>query len=403
MTNKLKNLAVTSVDLVNQGANPDAYIRLFKRREQPEEPDPDEGLFKKFIRRIAAGLSGLTNVGDDVENTVDNVEKDAKTFGESLSREQMRHVSGEMFDCCYALSDSFCSILCDSSLDAENKKRLMLQSLNEFAETVHASVGEWANGKNTLNQQSETGIQKSAAQQGAFAKLLDQYNLGDTPETNTETEVIDTMKIDKSKMTPDEQATLMEFEKKYGLPDGSEATENGGSDEPANIGNVGKSAELAAANTIPETPESGLHPEVAKALAEFKELRKQQKSEVEELKKSLEIERLTSFAKKYEALGKNASELAAKLYDLKKAGGTVYDDYVALLDENVTALNKSGIFNEIGSSRQGTAGTEQTLGIKAKEIQKSASGDMTSPEAFIKAWEANPELAAQYEAEYMMR
>ena len=116
----------------------------------------------------------------------------------------------------------------------------------------------------------------------------------------------------------------------------------------------------------------------------------------------MEIERLNTVAKKYEVLGKKSDELAAKLYDLKKAGGTVYDDYVTLLDENLAAVTKGGLFSEIGSNRQGSAGTEQTLGIKAAELAKSAQG-MTSPEAIMKAFEENPELAAQYEAEYRGR
>ncbi len=135
-------------------------------------------------------------------------------------------------------------------------------------------------------------------------------------------------------------------------------------------------------------------------MADFQELTKRQSAEVEELKKSLEIERLTAVAKKYEVLGKNAGELAAKLYELKKAGGTVYDDYVALLDENVITLTKSGLFSELGKNTQGSAGTAQSLGIKAAELAKAAGG-MSTPEAIIKAFEENPELAAQYEAEYM--
>ena len=115
------------------------------------------------------------------------------------------------------------------------------------------------------------------------------------------------------------------------------------------------------------------------------------------------MERLTALAKKYEVLGKKAPELAEKLYALKKAGGTVYDDYVALLDESVAAVTKGGLFGEIGSSRQGSAGTEQTIGIKAAELAKSAQGGMTSTDAIIKAFEENPELAAQYEAEYFGR
>lgn len=90
-------------------------------------------------------------------------------------------------------------------------------------------------------------------------------------------------------------------------------------------------------------------------------------------------------------------------YDLKKAGGTVYDDYVALLDENLAMLGKSRLFGEIGSNRQGSAGTEESIGIKAAELAKSANGGMTHADAVIKAFEENPELAAQYEQEYMGR
>ena len=79
------------------------------------------------------------------------------------------------------------------------------------------------------------------------------------------------------------------------------------------------------------------------------------------------------------------------------------DDYIALLDESLTTLNKSGLFGEIGSNRQGSAGTTQTIGIKAQELQKAAADGLSSPDAIIKAFEENPELAAQYEAEYMGR
>ena len=404
MATKLKNLSVTSVDLVDRGANPDAHIRLFKRGEQPQETDPDMGLFQKFLRWLKKGFEDATGTDGQEENPVDDVEKEAQTFGASLNREQMRHVTSEMFDNCYALSDSFCSILCDDTLDAEKKKALMLQSLDEFAETVKGAVGAWAAGKQMDTPQSEAGIQKSTAQQEALAKLLGQYNLGDDPTQpqsgKIEKEVVDTMKIDKSKMTPEEQATLAEFEKKYGVADGTGADSGGA--EGTGDGGVAKGAEGGTEpQGQPAAPSGELHPEVQKALTDYQELMKRQTAEVEELKKSLEIERLTAVAKKYEVLGKKADELAVKLYDLKKAGGSVYDDYVTLLDENVTMLEKSGIFGEIGKNTQGSAGLEQAIGIKAAELAKSATGGMNTTEAIIKAWEENPELAAQYDAEYM--
>lgn len=405
MATKLKGLSVTSVDLVDQGANPDAHIRLFKRGGREPEPaaDLDEGLIRKFMAWLKKGSAESPDTESGGELPAEPVGKDARSFSEEVSREQMRAVMSQMYDCCYALSDSFCSIICDKELDTETKKSMILTSLDEFTAAVQGAAGQWAAGQKTQDAPgSGAGVQKSTAQQQALERLLCKYEKsggseGAPPDTSkTETEETDTMKIDKSKMTPEEQATLAEFEKRYGVPDDAPDSAAASTAEPSAAGDgVGKSAEPSQ-----PVPASALHPEVQKALAEFQALTKRQNDEMEALKKSLEIERLTSVAKKYEVLGKKADELAAKLYELKKAGGTVYDDYVALLDENVNAITKSGLFSEIGSNRSGSAGTEQTLGIKAAELAKSAAGGLTTPEAIIKAWEENPELAAQYEAEY---
>ncbi len=409
MATKLKNLSVTSVDLVDRGANPDAHIRLFKRKQETDT-DTDEGIIRKFLAWLKKGYEDAAGGGGNVDEPVNNVEKDATTFADNISREQMRAVTSEMYDCCYALSDSLCSIICDKDLSADAKKTLMSQSLDEFTETVRGALAHWAAGKKMESQKDgeESGIQKSAEQERTFAKLWSKYEKGFSPSEAQETskqnemEVMETMKIDKSRMTPEEQATLAEFEKKYGVGDGAAADDDAKeADKKTPDGGVAKGADIQHAE--PDAGAAELHPDVKKALSEYQELMKRQSAEVEELKKSLEIERLTAVAKKYEVLGKKADELAVKLYDLKKAGGTVYDDYVALLDENVTALTKSGLFGEIGKNTQGSAGTEQTIGIKAAELAKSAEGGMTTPEAIIKAFEENPELAAQYEAEYSRR
>ncbi len=329
MAAKLKNLSVTSVDLVDQGANPDARVCLFKRREGEAETGPDTGLFEKFAQWLAKGFQAAMGEKPDEGTIEENVE-------------------------------------------------------DESSATDRAAASEWAKEQKAAKPQEEqAGIQKSTAQQDALAKLLEQYGFGAAPaiqEPQGEKEETDTMKIDKSKMNPEEQATLAEFEKKYGI---AEPGEDGGA---------------------PAAPDGGaLHPEVAKALSDFQSFTKQQATEIETLKKSLEVERLTALAKKYEVLGKKAPELAEKLCGLKKAGGTVYDDYMALLDESAAALAKGGLFGEIGRNTQGSAGAAQSIGIKAAELSKSAQGGMTAPDAIIKAFEENPELAAQYEAEYFGR
>jgi hypothetical protein len=198
------------------------------------------------------------------------------------------------------------------------------------------------------------------------------------------------MKIDKSKMTPDELAAFEAIEKKYGVaePDVKPAVETGD-------GNVAKGKESVPAS---EAAAPELHPEVRKALAENQKLTAQ----IEAMQKSLEIKDLTVVAKKYEIIGKKAEELAPKLYDLKKAGGTAYDDFVGLLDEQVTLVEKGGLFAELGTSMSGLSGADAELGATVTELKKNNSG-MTTPEAIAKAFEDNPELAAKYEAEYMNR
>ena len=45
MATKLKNLKITKVDFVDDGANPEAHIRLFKSKDGVEPPH-DEGAEK---------------------------------------------------------------------------------------------------------------------------------------------------------------------------------------------------------------------------------------------------------------------------------------------------------------------------------------------------------------------
>ena len=246
---KLKNLSVTSVDLVDQGANPDAHIRLFKRRKEAADgtDDPDRGLFEKFVHWMTKGFEDAhasMNAGDQDPDAGGEsvVEKDAQTFMDNFNREIMEQVIREMHNCTYALADSFCSILCDSTLAEDKKKSMMLQSMDEFSDTVRGAIASWAKGnKMQTAAESEAGIQKSKAQETELEALLEKNGIQKPEQQTTEPqakantnqkEVTDTMKIDKSKMTPEEQATLAEFEKKYGVaetdPDGGTGHEAGG-------------------------------------------------------------------------------------------------------------------------------------------------------------------------------
>ena len=123
--------------------------------------------------------------------------------------------------------------------------------------------------------------------------------------------------------------------------------------------------------------------------------------ELDEFKKSVEMEKFTSMAKKYAPLGKKEDELAKTLYNMKKSDEASYNAFVGILDEHLE-LVKSGVFSEIGKSgSNGIAGNSTVAKIEnaATDIQK-ADPTMSREVAIAKAWENHPELIAEYDAEY---
>lgn len=276
MANKLKNLKVTSVDLVPLGANPDAIIKIFKQRKEDE----------KMV--------------NENNNTVETI---TKTMEKSLQ-----------------------SIKADTTLSEEQKLKLVHKSLSECIEF----------------------IEKSGADDKDTATEPPTENKQETTEPNTK----------KSK-----DANAMNNEKNETV----DSPQSNKADEPV-------------------TKLADINPEVKKAFAE-----------IAQLKKELEMRDLENIAKQYEILGKKPEELAPKLYELKKAGGSIYNDYISMLNEMKSAYQTSGIFKEFGSNSQGDNSISGKLNAAISEIKK-ASPDISTAEAIVKACDNNPELKAMYEA-----
>lgn len=276
MANKLKNLKVTSVDLVPLGANPDAIIKIYKQRKEDGE------------------------MGNKNSNTVEII---TETMEKSLQ-----------------------SIKSDTTLSEKQKLELVHKSLNECIEFIKKS----SNGdKDTTTVDTEPPTE----------------NKQETTQINT--------KKSKDNSIVDNKA--------------DNSTQNNKVDEP-----VVKAEDI--------------NPEVKKAFAE-----------IAKLKKELEMRDLENIAKQYEILGKKPEELAPKLYELKKAGGSIYNDYISMLDEMKSTYQNSGIFKEFGSNSQGDNSISGKLNTAISEIKK-ASPDISTAEAIVKACDNNPELKAMYEA-----
>lgn len=119
MANKLKNMKLTSVDLVKAGANQNADICLHKSADGTETPEEAEkGIFKRFLNWLyesaasdeaVAGIDSPIEKGDDPETA--NIYKSA-------------------------ITESIQSIIADESLSAEEKNDMVEKSLEQYHEKM---------------------------------------------------------------------------------------------------------------------------------------------------------------------------------------------------------------------------------------------------------------------------
>ena len=411
MANKLEDLNVTKVDFVDQGDNKGAHLLLFKRQsDQDTEPRKAGGFFRNVVAAIAKSI-GATE--EQVDAAMEEIVKgDAVTFGDKMAQRQLRRTADEIWDYCYALEESLCSILRDQEIPAENKPTLMTQSCAEFTAAVTAAIPKWSAGVPTKVEKAarqpmteeRLQIAKEARDRldDIIAKAEPKSPAGEpeTPPDEGEQDTIDKegdckdMKIDKSKLSAEELTALEAIEKKAGIPEETPAPAV--STTPMDIGTVAKCAEptpTPAATPAVDADDiyKGMHPAVAE---ELKNLRK--------FREETEDREIMSVAKKYELLGKKPEELAPVLKSLKAAGGTAYADMIGVLDANLAVVQASPAFTEIGK-RGGTGspvcGADAAwaqIEKKAEEIRKSVP-TLSYAQAIDKACEQNPDLVQQYE------
>ena len=127
----------------------------------------------------------------------------------------------------------------------------------------------------------------------------------------------------------------------------------------------------------------------------------------EKFMEDVEKKEMVELAKKYDVLGQKPEELGEQLYNLKKSDEAMYKTCISMLDGQVALIEKSPLFAEIGKSGRNGGSVVDGVGggavakaeAKAREIQK-ACPEMSFDAAIAKAWEDNPELMDEYDAEY---
>lgn len=139
MTTKLKNLQLTSVDLVRAGANQEADICLYKSADDVE---PDNGVDKKLLKKLFESLKKAFSDPDSEVEKEDDSETEERTFDEVREGEEENpnRILGTYL---MALEESFQSIQSADLTDAK-KKDMMKQSFEEFNEAMKELIPELA-------------------------------------------------------------------------------------------------------------------------------------------------------------------------------------------------------------------------------------------------------------------
>lgn len=424
MATKLKNLKIRKVDFVDEGANPDAHIRMLKRRDGETQTTEEE--HKKGTSSILKRLFGFIGKAagmnqEEIDSAIDEIQKgDSLSFNEKINEVKNYKIADEMWDTCYALQSSLCSILNDEDMDSTSTQVAMQESLDEFYAVVQESIKEWSSGKSAsiVRKSEEVSEEDLEIMKSAVERLNETIEKAckDTKKEKSEKNGPgnnekpkgdeEEMKIDKSKLTDAERAFLDSIEKRYGVED----QPAGG--VPAAVPTMEVSAAPSVEKSAPRTEvpaQSQVQPQTSEQQTVgddgiYKGLHPTVKAELEELKKfreATEERELNQVAEKYVIIGKKKEDLVPLFKSLKAAGGTAYNDMIAVLDQAVETVEKSGAFSEIGKSGHGSGAVgaaEAKVEVIAKGyMEKDSSLDYAS--AMAKAWEDNPELMAEYEAE----
>jgi len=422
---KLKNLSISKVAVVDEGANPDAHIRMMKRKDAEDQPaDGENGkstgnIFKKLFDFIgkAAGMDQ-----EEIDSAVEEIQKgDSTSFSGKINEANNRRIYDEMWDVCYALQSALCSILNDEDLDGTSTAAAMQESLDQFYAVAKDSIGKWAGGKPAEivkmdSQVSETdlAVMKSAAERlneimekagkaGGGKKEKEEKPKEDGRDKDNQEGEEEEMKIDKSRLTEAEKAFLESIEKRYGTGEEAPAQESGAAGQGADSSpasdaagqgesswdSVSKSGNAAEGNAQDDIYK-GIHPAVRAELEGLKKFRE-----------AAEEKELAEVAKKYAIIGKKEDELVPLFKSLRSVGGTAYNDMIAVLDQTVEAVEKSGVFSEIGKSGHGGSadgGAWAEAETKAVELMKSKTG-LTKAQAIDEVLMADPALVERCEKE----
>ena len=414
MATKLENLKITKVDFVDNGANPEANVMIFKSEDPAKTPTDSQdkenledkemkdagddefipakkGSIKKVFEYLAKAF-GMEKDDESMDKEPNDVEKSATLFKDNVSLDKVIdaiRMNG------YGMSESMISIMEDNEI--ANKQDVMLSNLQDYFNLTSSAIEYWAKG------QVQDDIAKSVEEinpdyhnvfKSAKLWLDEQIEKANNQKNETEEE-----SMDLTKMSKEDRAAYDALVAKYNTKDDSTVGKNCGATDDEDV-----TAE--AAKKKKEDAD-------AKALEDKKKVKKSAEEATEDIYKSLpdvvvkeltylrkradasDDKELMEVAKGYEMIGKKADELFPVLKSLKTADETAYNNMIEILDASKAAVEKSGLFDEIGKSGHNIQGMT-AIEKKANEVMEK-NPEISRFEAIDKVFDSNPELKEEYD------
>lgn len=251
---KLKDLEVTEVSLVDAGANQHAHVALYKRNggkpeEQPTGQNPEQAPAKSGLHKFFSAIGKALKLDQaDIDSAVADIEK-ADTFNDKMEERKLRRITDEIWDVCFALENSLCSIIRDE--EVTDKAALMNQSIDEFDVAIKGLVTSWGAGKTaqivkTAGAVSVEHMQETVDRLGGMIEKAtgkqqppETEDPGQEGEDNGKTKTKKSiggetdMKFNEANMTATDRMAFEELKKRYGVEDGAEGAGAGAGAAPA--------------------------------------------------------------------------------------------------------------------------------------------------------------------------
>lgn len=412
---KLVDLEVTKVDFVPAGASQDpnnpavgAHIKLFKGKDG--EPGAEGDVEKLTVLQKIAKLLGI--------NLSEPVAKEAKTFSEEVQAMRARQIFSQLWDYWYALEDSIRSILSDDTVD---KKALIMGSVDQFNTTVSQTIETWLNmnpqtvAKATLEIPAEVieRLQKAQTTLGQIITGAEAPKVEPITKNKTETEGLKEMKIDITKVKPEDREFL--FKVDFNALDKLSADDKARLEKiktEAGEEDVNKSkpnpAPAAPITTLPEEVLKNLDPVVKSTIESIMgtaaDAVQKAAAAQEVVKQMQEANKVNEYITKARAEygnipGIDPAVVGPVMKSLADNNPTALTALETVLKAADAAIKGSSLFKEFGGSRQVATGSAWDKVQKAAEDIRKANPALSMAQAIAKVGDINPQLIAEYEVE----